>query len=191
MARKQKFEGGTKNRIIEVGGKMFFERGYDGTGIRAVMERVGADVGVFYYYFNTKEELFGEVLDRVMTPYQNEFEQMVEEAKEDPVQGLYHFFDRLQQIAVDFRAEYASNMHRSVVWAVRELALTTIEPYVEEILGMIVEKGANPVMDVHTSAIYLSHAVGSCLLKEDSEWVESVKPALTRSVDVLLGMKQD
>ena len=55
MARKQKFEGGTKNRIIEVGCKMFLENGFDGTGIRAVMERVGADVGVFYYYFNTKE----------------------------------------------------------------------------------------------------------------------------------------
>lgn len=187
MARKQKFEGGTKNRIIEVGGKMFFESGFDGTGIRAIMERVGADVGVFYYYFNTKEDLFTQVLDRVMAPHKTAFEQLVEEARENPGEGLFRLFDHLLQIAVDFRAQYASNMHRSVVWSMREQAVTAVEPYVEEIIGMLVEKGATPVMDVHTSAVYLSHAIGGCLLKEDSEWVESVRPALRKSVNVILG----
>ena len=88
MARKQKFEGGTKNRIIEVGCKMFLENGFDGTGIRAVMERVGADVGVFYYYFNTKDDLFSDVLERLMEPYKPTFEQMVEDAKADPFAEL-------------------------------------------------------------------------------------------------------
>lgn len=45
MARKQMFEGGTKNRIIEVGNRLFFEKGFDGTGIREIMKEVGADVG--------------------------------------------------------------------------------------------------------------------------------------------------
>ena len=51
MARRQMFEGGTKERIAEVGGRMIFEKGYEGTSVRSVMEEVGADVGVFYYYF--------------------------------------------------------------------------------------------------------------------------------------------
>lgn len=189
MARKQKFEGGTKNRIIDVGGQMFLENGFDGTGIRAVMDRVGADVGVFYYYFNTKDDLFNDVLDRLMEPYKPNFDRLVEEAKEEPVQGLFRLFNYLQEAAEDFRTKYGENLHRSVKWSIREHALETIEPYTEEIVSMIVEKGAEPVMDIHTSAIYLAHAIGGCVLKEDEAWVAVAKPQLLQSVKVLMGLK--
>ena len=50
MPRRQQIEGGTKNKILEVGRRMFFENGFDGTGVRAIMREVGLDVGAFYYY---------------------------------------------------------------------------------------------------------------------------------------------
>lgn len=54
MARKQMFEGGTKQKILQVGTQVFLENGYDATGIRTIMRRVGADVGAFYYYYPSK-----------------------------------------------------------------------------------------------------------------------------------------
>lgn len=188
MARKQKFEGGTKNRIIEIGGKMFLENGFDGTGIRAVMDAVGADVGVFYYYFNTKDDLFNDVLARLVDPFKVEFERLVEEAKAEPVGGLFRLFDYLQEAAADFRSKYGENLHRSVRWSIREHILSTVETYVEEIVSMIVENGANPVMDIHTSAVYLSHAIGSCVLSEDLAWVNVAKPQIVQSVKLLMGL---
>lgn len=189
MARKQKFEGGTKNRIIEVGCKMFLENGFDGTGIRAVMEGVGADVGVFYYYFNTKDELFDEVLARLMEPYQSEFERLVEEARPDPFKGLFRFFEYLQEMADAFRSRYGENLHRSVKWSIRAHTLATVEPYAEEIVSMIVETGTTPVMDIHTSAVYLTHAIGSCYLSEDTAWLNVAKPQIAKSVEVLMGLQ--
>ena len=53
MARKQMIEGGTKNRIREVGGRQIFEHGYDGTSVRGIMLEVGGEVGLFYYYYKT------------------------------------------------------------------------------------------------------------------------------------------
>lgn len=188
MARKQKFEGGTKNRIIEVGCKMFLENGFDGTGIRAVMEGVGADVGVFYYYFNTKDELFSDVLERLIEPYRPEFERLVEEARPNPFSGLLRFFEYLQEAAINFRSKYGENMHRSVHWSICAHALATVEPYVEEIVSMIVETGATPIMDIHTSGIYLTHAIGSCYLSEDTAWLNVAKPQIAKSVEVLMGL---
>lgn len=189
MARKQKFEGGTKNRIVEIGGKMFLENGYDGTGIRAIMDRVGADVGVFYYYFNTKDDLFAEVLDRFMEPYRTSLSQLVSAAEVDPVRGLYQLFDYFSEAVADFRAKYAENLHRTVKWAIDAHALNAAEPYVGQILAMIAERGATPAMEPATLAVYLTHAVGSCILKEDPDWVHAVvKPQLMRSVDLLLGL---
>ena len=62
MPRRQQIEGGTKNKILEVGRRMFFENGFDGTGVRAIMREVGLDVGAFYYYFKTKDELFDAIM---------------------------------------------------------------------------------------------------------------------------------
>lgn len=190
MARKQKFEGGTKNRIIEVGGQMFLENGFDGTGIRAVMDRVGADVGVFYYYFNTKDDLFNDVLDRLVEPYKPNFDRLVEEANTDPFRGLFNLFDYLEEAAADFRTKYGENLHRSVRWSIREHMLETLESYTEEIVSMIVERGATPVMDIHTAAIYLTHALGGCVLKEDSAWLAVAKPQLVQSVKLLMGVNE-
>lgn len=191
MARKQKFEGGTKNRIIEVGSKMFLENGFDGTGIRAIMEGVGADVGVFYYYFNTKDELFTDVLARILEPYRPEFEQLVESAKADPFEGLFRLFERLQSAATEFRSNYGDNLHRSVHWSLRSQVLDGIEPYVEEIISMIVENGATPVMDIHTSAVYLANAIGSCYLSEETAWLNVAKPQIAQSVEILMGCKRN
>ncbi|MDX2085653.1 MAG: TetR family transcriptional regulator C-terminal domain-containing protein [Candidatus Melainabacteria bacterium] len=45
----------TKIRLLEVGIELMLERGYQGTGIKEVLERVQVPKGSFYYYFDSKE----------------------------------------------------------------------------------------------------------------------------------------
>lgn len=54
MPRKPKFDGVTKNRMLEVATKMFFEKSYEGTSVRDIVKKVGCEVGLFYYYYKTK-----------------------------------------------------------------------------------------------------------------------------------------
>ncbi len=191
MARKQMFEGGTKNRIREVGGRMFFENGFDGTGVRAIMKEVGADVGVFYYYFKSKDELFDEVLENFFAPYQADFERITDEAEERPYQALLRFFFYIKKCTRTFRERYAANMHRTVRWAIREQMLTVIEPYIERILNVLVENGAEPTMNIHQMAIFLAHGVGSLILHEDADWVDSGTDAMRRTVNLILGLDEN
>ena len=62
MARKPMYDGGTKNKIVEVASKMFFEKGYEGTSVRAIMREVGGEIGLFYYYYESNDSLFSDVL---------------------------------------------------------------------------------------------------------------------------------
>lgn len=191
MPRKQMFEGGTKNKILEVGGRLFFENGFDGTGVRAIMKEVGADVGVFYYYYKNKDELFDEVLNKFFMEYRNGFGKVVEIASKKPFLALYEFFDYVQLITKEFREKYEGKMHRTVRWAIREQTLTEMEPYIEQIINIMIGYGANPQMDAHLSAIFLSHGVGSVILHEDSDWVDSVKGELRKTVDLLMGTTEE
>lgn len=191
MPRKQMFEGGTKNKILEVGGRLFFENGFDGTGVRAIMKEVGADVGVFYYYYKNKDELFDDVLDKFFMEYRAGFASVVEKASKKPFLALYEFFDYVQIITKEFREKYEGKMHRTVRWAIREQTLTEMEPYIEKIINILIEYGANPKMDAHLSAIFLSHGVGSVILHETSDWMDSVTGELRKTINLLMGIEED
>ncbi len=191
MARKQMIEGGTKRRIMEVGGRMIFEKGYEGAGIRAIMREVGGEVGLFYYYYKTKDDLFTDVLDHFFEPYRRDFERLAAEAHERPHQALLRFFVYIKRRVREFRALYAGSMHRTVRWAIREQTLTEIEPYLEHILGTLIENGAKPTMDAHTMAIFLSHGVGSCILHEDADWVDLATDDVRRTVNLIMGLDEE
>ena len=175
MARKPMIEGGTKKRILEVGGRQIFERGYEATSIRGIMQEVGGEVGLFYYYYKTKDDLFTDVLDHFFEPYRKDFEAFAAEAKEKPYQALLRYFSYIKREVRAFRAKYEGNMHRTVRWAIREQTLTVIEPYLEDIIRTLMTFGAKPKMEPHTMAIFLAHGVGSCILHEDADWVDKEK----------------
>jgi len=47
----------TRRRILEAATELFHERGYAGTSIRHISERLGMTKGALYYHFASKEEL--------------------------------------------------------------------------------------------------------------------------------------
>ena len=191
MARKQMIEGGTKNRIREVGGRRIFECGYDATSVRGIMMEVGGEVGLFYYYYKTKDELFADVLDHFFEPYQKDFEALAAEAKEYPYQALLRFFSYIKREVRAFRTRYEGKMHRTVRWAIRERTLTVIEPYIEDIIRTLMTFGAAPTMDPHTMAIFLAHGVGSCILHEDADWVDMATEDVRHTVNLIMGLSEE
>lgn len=191
MARKQMIEGGTKNRIREVGGRQIFEHGYDGTSVRGIMLEVGGEVGLFYNYYKTKDELFTDVLDHFFEPYRKDLEALAAEAKEKPYRVLLRFFSCIKREVRAFRAKYEGNMHRTVRWAIREQTLTVIEPYIEDIIRTLMTCGAKPTMDPHTMAIFLAHGLGSCILHEDADWVDEATDDMRRTVNLIMGLSEE
>ena len=123
--------------------------------------------------------------------YRAGFASVVEKASKKPFLALYEFFGYVQLITKEFREKYEGKMHRTVRWAIREQTLTEMEPYIEKIINILIEYGANPQMDAHLSAIFLSHGVGSVILHENSDWVDSVTGELRKTVNLLMGIEED
>ena len=56
-------EHGTRERILEVAEDYLGERGYDGTRLHLIAERVGIQKASLFHYFPSKEDLYRAVLD--------------------------------------------------------------------------------------------------------------------------------
>lgn len=60
MERKR--SSGTKERIIRTALRIFLEKGYERTSMRAISTEAGVTKGGIYHYFESKEDLFREAL---------------------------------------------------------------------------------------------------------------------------------
>ncbi|WP_093803358.1 TetR/AcrR family transcriptional regulator [Streptomyces sp. Wb2n-11] len=60
----------TRTLILETALKLFQERGYDRTTMRAIAKEAGVSVGNAYYYFGSKEHLVQGFYDRIAAEHQ-------------------------------------------------------------------------------------------------------------------------
>ncbi|MEC3978243.1 TetR/AcrR family transcriptional regulator [Amycolatopsis sp. H20-H5] len=53
----------SKQRILQTARELFGQRGYGGTTVRAIATAAGVDPAMVFYFFGTKQGLFGAVMD--------------------------------------------------------------------------------------------------------------------------------
>jgi AcrR family transcriptional regulator len=58
----------TRERVLDVAEALFAERGYQGTALRDVAERVGLRIPSLYNHFPSKDSLYAAVLERGLRP---------------------------------------------------------------------------------------------------------------------------
>ena len=56
-------QAGTRDRIADAARRLFAERGFDRTSIRAIAAEAGVDPALVHHYFGTKQRLFIEAVD--------------------------------------------------------------------------------------------------------------------------------
>ncbi len=93
----------TRRRLLEEGVAAFLDRGYHGTGIQEVVQRVKVPKGSFYNYFQSKEDFGAQAIRFYAKSLLEKFDQAVADAP-DPLAGVRAFFEDLMD---DFeKADY-------------------------------------------------------------------------------------
>jgi len=83
----------TKSALLEVGKQVFLERGYNNSGIEAVLQAAGIPKGSFYYYFNSKEDFGLQVLDRFADCYRTELDRFLDDRTLSPLNRLRRYVE--------------------------------------------------------------------------------------------------
>jgi AcrR family transcriptional regulator len=67
--RFERLEPARRAQILEVAAREFAEHGFDAASYNAIIERSGLSKGVFYYYFDDKEDLYLTVLRELLLEF--------------------------------------------------------------------------------------------------------------------------
>ncbi len=162
MGRKAIVSGGKRDEIIAVARKMFFEKGFDGVTIRTLQREVGCEVGLFYYYFKSKEEVFDVVVEQMEAQWQDVFDEVMEDNEDNPKECLDKLFEVVGSIGAQFRSEGAENLHWSVRGGIYDRIIKVMEEYVEKILEAMGVRG----FSVKEQAILVAGGLGRLALTE-------------------------
>lgn len=73
MPKKAILEGGKRDEIIYAAMELFFKNGFEATSVRMILDKVGGEVGMFYHYFKSKNDLFRTVVEYFFKDYRNNF----------------------------------------------------------------------------------------------------------------------
>ncbi|MDI5966172.1 TetR/AcrR family transcriptional regulator [Streptomyces sp. SL13] len=68
MSTAQPRRGDTRRRIQEIALELFLERGYEGTSLREIAERLDVTKAALYYHFKTKEDILVALVESYSAP---------------------------------------------------------------------------------------------------------------------------
>lgn len=88
--------GNPKEKILATAGRLFYEQGYNSTGINQVLEEAGVAKASLYSHFGSKEELGLAYLKEARTAWFSAITAMVDK-KTDPAERLLAIFDFLER----------------------------------------------------------------------------------------------
>lgn len=101
----------TREKILKVATKLFAKYGFAGTSMDEISERVGIKKASLYHHFPSKQDIYFELVDRVLTEVLNIFQ--ISFSSDDIVKDSEMFFMKIM--------DYISNNQDYIKILVREL----------------------------------------------------------------------
>lgn len=90
---KQKTEARTE--LLQTGLRLFAENGYNGTGIKEIVDAVGVPKGSFYNYFKSKEDFTVEIIQHYSDTLSTKWDDYLTLGPPEPLAALKNSFEMI------------------------------------------------------------------------------------------------
>lgn len=158
MSKKSISAGGKKQEIIYTAMTLFFEKGYEATSVRMILDKVHGEVGMFYHYFKSKEELFQTVVEHFFTDYQKQLFLIIDKTatKEELIENLLtHYEDSIRKFH-----GLSGNMHWTIQYA---MSAKTVEEMKPAVIKAIEKWNTNRLEPVELIAGQILYSISATL----------------------------
>lgn len=183
MPKKAILEGGKRDEIIYAAMQLFFENGYEATSVRMILDKVNGEIGMFYHYFKSKDELFQKVVERFFEDYRKHFIQLTEDC-DSQKQFIERLLEYYEASMVKFNS-LAGNMHWTIQYA---MSAKTIEELKPALMGLVEKWGSRSTEPLDMVAGQVVYGISATLHAQSFEAMsaDEKKQALLELLNRLL-----
>lgn len=189
MTEKIKQSELKKKQIVGAALELFFENGYEGTSIRMIQNKVKSPIGLFYYYFESKDAVFEEAIKLFFENYEKQMQNVIDSSKNKPDEVLTKYIDYMDFATQDFRSKYLAKLHWTILAAIREYTLRVMKKYILVILEDYVKNDVIKISQENVTIIanLIAFGTGSSILYQSKETYEKQKNDIFKEISKLLG----
>ncbi len=84
-----------RTKLLETGLRLFGENGFNGTGIKEIVDEVGVPKGSFYNYFKSKEDYTVEIIQFYSDNLSILWDDLLKSGPKDPLEALRYSFEMI------------------------------------------------------------------------------------------------
>lgn len=146
MARKPVLEGGKRDELVSAALKLFMENGYEKTSVRGILDAVGGEVGMFYHYFKSKDEIFEAAVELHLKQYVGQINAAVK-TNSGITEQYRSLMDLAGRVYMSFNRLGGQNLHWSTASALHQQTLYAMRPACEALISTAIKSGkaSNPL----------------------------------------------
>jgi TetR/AcrR family transcriptional regulator, transcriptional repressor for nem operon len=164
-----------REKLIEAGLKVFWTRGFNGAGIKELVETAGVPKGSFYHYFDSKEAFAQAVVERYACSSKEMHNQILHNRSLSPLTRLRHYFEALtldyEQMAFA-KGCFLGNLsleladHSSSVCQCLDTAFSEWQEAISQVLVEAVDSGELPAeTDIESLAAFCVNSWQGALVR--------------------------
>lgn len=102
----------TRDRLIEAGRYLFWEKGYAATGLAEILARASANSGSFYHFFESKDQLLRAVLELYAVMLEPIIVRPAWEQTTDPIERIFAILASYRERLVETDCRYGCPLGR-------------------------------------------------------------------------------
>ncbi len=143
-----------KKELIDIAFKQFIERGYEKTSIRSIVGEANGEIGMFYHYFASKEEIFNSVLEQYNTTFVEKLKCLVSNSKKLPFSKLLDsILFGLGETISEYSSIQPDTVNTQTLTILHHNTLLVIQPIFCEIIEDYVQRGEIQLPDVNAGIV--------------------------------------
>lgn len=164
MSRISKAPEERRQELIDAAMELFWTQGYEKTMISDIVKKVGVAQGLFYYYFESKQDIFLSTIDQFVQVHVEELAVLLRDDSLSPIARMHNvvtalagFLEKVDLVGPRSKAGLSAGMQTRVHQHVMEM----MEPFLTQVL---IEGHEQGVLDApypaHIARFILSGFVG-------------------------------
>jgi AcrR family transcriptional regulator len=193
MSRIVKAPDIRRQELIEIAMKQFLEKGYEKTSIRSILKEADGEIGMFYHYFKSKNEIYEAALENYNEKYIANFTEIVNAPEQSFEKKLHQIFSYMSDSLAEYNLMYTKKVNPEIMTILLSKTLLKMVPLFELLIldGLKKNTMKTPVPNTHLlsqftlfgmSAIIHDHGVISM-----KEKISYIKTLISKILDTEIG----
>lgn len=193
MARIVKAPDVRRQELIEIALKQFLENGYEKTSVRSILKEANGEIGMFYHYFKSKNEIYEAALEKYNEQYIDKITEIVNTIDLSLKEKINQIFIHLPESISEYSQMYTEKGNPEIMTILHSRTLLKIVPLFEQLILDGIEKNSitAPVPNIHLLSQFILFGMSAIIhdrtvdsMQEKKRYIEAL---LSKLLDTNMG----